>query len=271
MKRKTATKRDREARLRLLTSTARVLLTLVLVCLGIYGLYSARRSFGVGAHFELLDIQYAGAKHSDQDALTALIRETFPQSILAIDLDRVRTLVEAEPWVKTAIVRRKLPDKLVIHLTEREPVAVAAIDNELYVVDEEGVLLDSYGATYQSIDRPIIKGLSNVARENSQRENAERLRLYLDVIGDLASAEEDYTQGLSEVDVRDPERVAVFPVDEPVTVYLGNKNFLRNFETYLSQKEIYYKLKQEHGPIEYIDVSYENKVIFHTPDEVITG
>jgi cell division protein FtsQ len=237
----------------------------------VYGLYYARQSFGVGAHFELANVQYLEAKHSDVNALTKLIQETCPQGILAIDLERVRALVEGEAWVKSAIVRRKLPDKLVVHLTEREPAAVAAIDNELYVVDDEGVVLDSYGPQYQSIDRPIVKGLSNVARENSQRQNAERIRLYLDVIGDLDSAEKDYTKAISEIDVRDPERVAVFPADEPVTVYLGKGNFLRNFETYLSQKEIYYRLKEEHGLVEYIDVSFENKVIFHTPDKPISG
>jgi cell division protein FtsQ len=270
LKRKKATKRDRQARLRLLTGAARVILTLALVGIGIYGLYYARQSFRVGAQFELVDIEYWGGKHSDQNALTKLIQDTCPQGILAIDLERVRTLVEGESWVKSAIVRRKLPDKLVIHLTERKPVAVAAIDNELYVVDDEGVVLDGYGPDYQSIDRPIVKGLSNVARENSQAQNAERIQLYLTVIRDLASTEKDYTKALSEIDVSNPERVAVLPADEPVTVYLGSDHFLRNFETYLSQKEIYYRLKEEHGLIEYIDVSYENKVIFHTPDESIS-
>jgi hypothetical protein len=93
----------------------------------------------------------------------------------------------------------------------------------------------------------------------------------LDVVTALDSAEKGYTEALSEIDVRDPERVAVYPADEPVTVYLGSDNFLRNFETYLAQKEIYHKLKEEHGLIEYIDVSYENKVIFHTPNRKITG
>ena len=271
LKRTRASKRDRQASLRLLSGAARVILTLALVCAGLYGLYYARQSFGVGAHFELVDVQYIGAKHSNQKALTELIRETLPQGILAIDLERVRTLVESEPWIKSAIVRRKLPDKLLIHLTEREPVAVAAIDNELYVVDDEGIVLDGYGPAYESIDRPIVKGLSNVARENSQSQNAERIGIYLNVIEELDSTNQKYTKGLSEIDVRDPERVAVLPADEPVTVYLGGNRFLQSFETYLSQIEIYYKLKEEHGLIEYIDVSYENKVIFHTPDHNISG
>ncbi|MGW8179894.1 MAG: cell division protein FtsQ/DivIB [bacterium] len=175
MKRQKATKRDRQARLRLLSGAARVILTLVLVCLGVYGLYYARQSFGVGAHFELVDIQYLGGHHSNEEALTNRIREKSPHGILAIDLERVRTLVEADSWIKKAIIRRKLPDQLVIHLTEREPIAVAAIDNGLYVVDDEGVVLDLFGPDYQSIDRPIVKGLSNVALEHSQLANADRI------------------------------------------------------------------------------------------------
>lgn len=270
MKRKKGTNRDREARLRLLSGAARVILTMAFVGIGIYGLYYARQSFGVGAHFELLDVEYEGAIHSDQKAMTELIRETCPQGILAIDLERVRILVEGEAWVKSAIVRRKLPDKLFIHLTEREPVAVAAIDSELYVVDEEGIVLDRYGPVYRSIDRPIVKGLTNVAREDSQGQNAERIRIYLDLVDDLDSTDKRYSKGLSEVDVGNPERVAVFPADEPVRVYLGRGRYKESFETYLSQKEIYYKLKEKHGLIEYIDVSYENKVIFHTPDDNVS-
>jgi len=237
----------------------------------VYGVYYARQSFGFGEQFELAEIRYLGMKHCDQTALTDLIRETCPQAVLSIDLERVRTLVETETWVKSAIVRRKLPDKLIIHVREREPAAVAAIDSELYVVDGEGVVLDSYGPGHESIDRPIVKGLSNVARENSQRENAMRIQLYLDVIRDLDSTDRNYTGNLSEIDVRDPDKVAVFPADEPVTVYLGKDRFREHFENYLSQKEIYYRLKEEHGLIEYIDVSYENKVIFHTPDKAVSG
>jgi cell division septal protein FtsQ len=225
----------------------------------------------VGAHFELVHIQYEGAKHTNTNTLTVLIQETCPQGLLSIDLESVRMLVESESWVKSAIVRRKLPDTLVIHLSERKPLAVAAIDNELFIVDAAGVVLDNYGPAYQAIDGPIVKGLSNVARENSQYQNSQRMQLYLDVVDDLDSGEENYTKMLSEVNVRDPEKVAVFPADEPVTVYLGSQDFLKNFETYLSQKEIYYRLKEEHGLVEYIDVSYENKVIFHTPNKRISG
>jgi cell division protein FtsQ len=224
----------------------------------------------VGAHFELVHVEYEGAIHSDQKAMTELIRETCPQGILAIDLERVRLLVEGEAWVKSAIVRRKLPDKLFIHLTEREPVAVAAIDSELYVVDEEGIVLDRYGPAYKTIDRPIVKGLTNVAREDSQDQNGERMRTYLDLINELDSTNKGYSKGLSEVDVSDLERIAVFPADEPVKVYLGRGRYLESFETYLSQKEIYYRLKEKNGLVEYIDVSYENKVIFHSPNDNVS-
>ena len=268
---KKSTKRNRRTRLRLLSGAARVILSLVFVCFGLLGLYYASHSFGFDAQFELVEIQYLGMKHCDQTALTELIKENCKQGVFSIDLDRVRTLVETETWVKSAVVRRKMPDKLVIHVKEREPAAVAAIDSQLYVVDDEGVVLDSYGPDHQSIDRPIVKGLSNVARENSQRENARRIQLYLEVITDLDSTDRNYTGELSEIDVRDPEKVAVFPADEPITVYLGKNRFRQHFENYLSQKEIYYRLKEEHGLIEYIDVSYENKVIFHTPDKAVSG
>ena len=250
---------------------ANVALTLGLVALGVYGAYYAQQFLQAESHFELSRIEYKGAKHCDREELTVLIEEHCPRQLLSVDLSEVRALVEGDPWVRSAVVRRKLPDRLIIHLTEREPAAVAAIDNQLHVVDDEGVVLDTYSSEYGVLNRPIVKGLSSVARENSEQENAKRIRLYLDVVRDLDSTDQDYTEALSEIDVKNPEKVAVYPSDIPVIVYLGRDQFRKRFETYLSQKPFYFQLKEENRIIEYIDVSYEDKVIFHTPDENVTG
>lgn len=268
---KRASRRDRETIARLITGTARVFLSLGFLCLAVCAVYYTRQALDAGKYFKLDKLEYRGVNHLDQASVTKLIRQASPEDLLAVDLERVRRIIEAEAWVKHAIVRRKLPGRLIIHISERRPAAIAAIDNALYVVDEEGVVLDSFGSDYQSIDRPIVKGLSSIARENAKQENKRRIQVYLNVIQDLGSGEKDYTRAIAEIDVGNPEKVVVFPADEPVPIYLGRDRFRKRYEAFLSQKEVYYRLKQIHGRIEYIDVSYENKVIFHTPKRVVTG
>lgn len=251
----------RKTIVRVTLTALRVLLLAAALFLSGYSLYHAQSS----PYFDLTEIHYQGILHTDRETLDGLIRNAFPRNILLLELDRVRSLVESESWVKTARIRRKLPGQLFIYITEREPAAVATIDNELYLVDAEGVVLDRYGPRYEAIDKPIVKGLKNVARENAREDNRARMAVYLRVLADLNSPPKDYSQSVSEINVEDPERVAVIPAEDPVPVYLGNQKFLRRYQIFLSKKDLYRQLKEEYGVIESVDVSYEKKIIFHTP------
>lgn len=236
-----------------------------------YLVYYAHHSPNAESYFRLEQIQYRGATHLDEDAVSALIRQTFPANVLNIDLDRVRSLVEGEQWVRQATVRRKLPGRLVVYVDERVPEAAAVLDDRLVVVDRDGIVLDDFGSDYQNLDRPIVKGLRNVARENSEHENRLRMQAYLKTIRDLESGRKNYIESISEIDVDNPKRVAVIPTDEPVSIYLGESRFLERYERFLDQKSLYYRLKKKYGLIEYVDVTYDDKIIFHTPETAISG
>lgn len=266
------TSKRRRQRLVMITSIlARILLVVGILVVCTVGYYQARNAEKKDSYFALKVIDYSGADRFNTEAFNTLLESSIPRNLLAVDLERVRSLVESEVWVKGAMVRRKLPDRLLIPIEERTPAAVAAIDGGLYVVDEQGIVLDSYGPSYKSLDQPIVKGLNSVERENAREENAERLGLYLAVIRDLSSEELDYTQSISEVDVGNPDRVAVIPSEEPVAIYLGQQGFRKRYETFLSQKRLYYQLKEKYGLIEYVDVTYDDKIIFHTPNESVSG
>jgi cell division protein FtsQ len=240
---------------------ARIVFLGLIVLVGAYSLSYSRHPPEVAMRFQLEQIHYQGLVHLDRRALDALIYQSVSENLMSLDLDRIRDLVESESWVREATVRRKLPNQLVIHIRERQAVALAAIDNELYIVDEGGVILDRPGPSHQSIDRPIVRGLMNAARENAQEENILRMQIYLRVVKELGS----HNRSISEVDVEIPEQVAVIPADDPIPIHLGDGDFLMRYETFISQKELYDRLKEEYGMIESVDVTYEHKIIFHTP------
>jgi len=240
---------------------ARIVFLGLIVLVGAYSLAYSRHPPEVAMRFQLEQIHYQGLVHLDRRALDALIYQSVSENLMSVDLDRIRDLVESESWVREATVRRKLPNQLVIHIRERQAVALAAIENELYVVDEGGVILDRPDPSHPSIDRPIVRGLMNAARENAQEENILRMQVYLRVVEELAS----HNRSISEVDVETPEQVAVIPVDDPIPIHLGDDDFLMRYETFMSQKDLYDRLKEEYGMIESVDVTYDNKIIFHTP------
>lgn len=268
---KKTTKRYWRNLLQVLFLTGRICILAGLLSSFAYLIYYAHNTSNAESYFRLEQIQYQGVTYLDQEAVTSLIRQTFPVNVLNIDLERVRSLVEGEKWVRQAVVRRKLPGRLIIYIDERVPEAVAVLDERLVVVDREGIVLDDFGRDYQDLDRPIVKGLRNVARENSGQENRLRMQAYLEVIRDLASSKKDHVASISEIDVDNPKRVAVIPIDEPVSIYLGENHFLERYERFLEQKSLYYRLKEKYGLIEYVDVTYDDKIIFHTPETAISG
>lgn len=265
------TKRERRRLISWFGLAAKILIVPAVGALGVVAFHYGRSSLDLGSDFRLAVIEYEGARNFNTEAFNTLLLRTFGRDLLSLDPNRVRALVESETWVRHALVRRKLPDSLRIHLTERVPLAVAAIDNDLFVVDDQGVILDVYGPRHKHLDGPIVKGLGNPARENAAADNAHRIRVYLRLIEDLGTPPRDHTKTVSEVDVTDPSRVAVVPSDEPVAVYLGAEGFRQRYETFLSQKDLYLRLKQKYGLIEYVDVTYDNKIIFHTANRVVSG
>jgi cell division protein FtsQ len=94
------------------------------------------------AGFELNDVSLTGVRYADRDAVRAAAVEGKTGAILALDLDAVRSRVEAMPWVEHATVARRLPDKLLISVTERQPAALWQYRGKLHLIDPTGHLLE---------------------------------------------------------------------------------------------------------------------------------
>ncbi len=233
--------------------------------LAVYGILLLGASLVDSKHFQLRHIRYQGVDRLDREALHQLITKMVPSNPIFIELDHVRQLVEAENWVRSATVRRQLPDTLWIIVSEREPVAVAAIDDELRIVDAEGRLLDAFGPQYSGLDRPIVKGLKNLALENAQEDNRLRMGVYLEIVAEMEAAGPELVSQLSEIDVSDVQRVAVIPTRKAIPVVLGHERYAQRFQTFLSQLPLLDRLQKQHGAIESVDVSFENRIIVQTP------
>lgn len=62
-------------------------------------------------------------------------------SVLALRLPQLAARIEALPWVRSAVVRFDSPDRLVVEVKEREPLAVVVAE-KAYLIDAEGLLFD---------------------------------------------------------------------------------------------------------------------------------
>src|SRR4051812_14433288 len=88
-------------------------------------------------------------------------RQPAEQSVLDLDLERLGDVFRLDPWVaKVSRVERAHPNRVVVHLVYRQPVACVSLreDSRVIILDAEGVVLSQ-----KEIDPHVRKALIQVS------------------------------------------------------------------------------------------------------------
>lgn len=81
-------------------------------------------------------------------------------NILSVNLAVVRKRLVAEPWIKSADIRRELPSRLIIRIDEHKPLAVLDV-GRCFLIDTAGEIFKEADPSEMS-DIPIIAGIDYV-------------------------------------------------------------------------------------------------------------
>jgi cell division protein FtsQ len=111
------------------------------VALGLFALTLALYLFLQSPFFRLEDIEVSGSQHFSETEIMAVGGLRHGQNLFDIDLRDLTARLMAEPVVKDALVRRRLPSGLAVVLTERQPVATVVADGVLWSLDDEARVL----------------------------------------------------------------------------------------------------------------------------------
>lgn len=93
---------------------------------------------------KLVQIRTKGA-YIDRVRLQHVVGRGLNRSFFALDVETIRAAVLRLPWVETVAVRRVWPDRLVITLTQHQPLAIW---NENQLVSQQGVVFSPRRDTY---------------------------------------------------------------------------------------------------------------------------
>lgn len=198
-------------------------------------------------------IRVEGNEHLPRGEVLALLAGLRGEHILAADLEPWRRRVLGSPWVASASLRRVLPSTVEVAVSEREPMGIARLAGELYLVDETGTVIDAYGTQYARFDLPLIDGLS---RTPSGEADPVRAQLAGRLLADVA-ARTDLASRISQIDVSDPRDAVVLLDEDPALVHLGDQAFRRRLELYLDLAEA---LRARVPAIDYVDMRFGDRV-----------
>jgi cell division protein FtsQ len=176
-------------------------------------------------------------------------------NVFHLSLDVPRRGVETLPWVRTASVTRILPHGLLVHITERTPVAYANVGGRVSLVDGDGMLLDK--PENGVFDFPVVYGLENVAGLDERRA---RLALYVDFMRQLGTEAPQAGWMISEVYLADAEDLKTLLIkgQQTVQVHFGQKDFLPRFRNFLT---LLPEIQKSSDKVDSVDLRYRNQVI----------
>ncbi len=84
------------------------------------------------------------------------------ETFFSLDVDRIKANVEAYPLIREAAVSKVFPNKLVIGLKKRIPIAISVVETEdksiPVVLDENGVVFE-IGRSVSAYNLPVISGM----------------------------------------------------------------------------------------------------------------
>src|SRR5271169_4808954 len=205
------------------------------------------------------NIEVTGTLNVTKAQIMEVMGADIGRNIFFIPLAQQKTQLEQIPWVESASVMRFVPNRLMVVIQERTPVAFARVGPRMALIDAGGTLMELSPKHKYSF--PVILGM-NPGEPLSTR--APRMKTYAEMVRDLDAGGARYSQDLSEVDLSDLEDVKV-RVNDPagdVLVHLGSSDYLRRYKIYVTHAQGW---RQQFQKLESVDLRYDNQIIVN-PD-----
>ena len=111
--------------------------------------------------FALRTVHFSGLVHAREPDLFHRSGLRIGENLLLADLSRAARAIQADPWVASARLERRLPGEGVASIAEHRPAALVELGG-LYVLDDEGRLFKRAVAD-DGLDLPILTGISRQA------------------------------------------------------------------------------------------------------------
>ncbi len=180
-----------------------------------------------GVDGDTADIQIAGATHASRTQIERVFAIDLARSIYLLPLSERREALRQVDWVKDASIARLWPNRVVVSVQERKPVAFVTLGPARFaLIDEDGIILP------RAPDRfalPVLAGVTTAQTPAERRDRVHRMIRLTRELGEEA-------RNISEVDVTDRDNLKVTaPRDgHIVTLLLGDRDFATRYQNFLN-------------------------------------
>lgn len=204
-------------------------------------------------------IEFVGNVHATRDQMLNVFGEDVERNIFYVPLAERRAELEQIPWVAHATVMRLLPNHLRVSIVERTPVAFVRSGSRIGLVDANGVLLGmppgAKGDAHYSF--PVVTG---IVASDPISTRAARMKMFAQFTSDLESAGNKGLDGISEIDLSNPEDVkALISTDgADILVHFGEDHFSERYQKF---EEHLPEWRTEYPKLASVDMRYDTQAV----------
>jgi cell division protein FtsQ len=212
--------------------------------------------------FQITAIKIEGNRMTSKEQIAALSRVDIHSNLLAINTSEVKALLESHPWIAGADVIRDWPNRLVITVMEKKPVALLSRDSGLFYLDNKGMIIAAAGPS-QELDFPVITGLEDFPfKPADDKQVPESLKQIMDLLK-LAGRNNTILpeQNISQVHVSKNGELVLYLLERAFPIYLGREGEMSTkYYRLVKVLRDLYKSK-EFSEVSYIKFNYQEDTI----------
>ncbi len=225
-------------------------------------------------------VQVTGNQYVPRGRVLEIFAADRNRSVLRIPLNERRRQLETIPWVEQATVRRALPNRIEVEITERTPIAFLREGSDLALVDVHGVILDR--PLKGNFHFPVITGMG---ADMPIEDREQRMQMFAGFSQQVESARGGAMDQVSEVDLTEAKdlRATISGLqvastsggaaandgwgntDAPIVVHFGDSDFQGKYLTVLNDIG---QWRAAAGRVESVDLRFNGEAVVN-PDRAI--
>ena len=183
--------------------------------------------------FNITDIEVLNNNRVSSETVISLSGINTNENIFRFIATKVSNNIKQNAYIEDVKIRRVLPNKVQIEVTEREPRFSIPVLGEFAYMSTQGYILE---ITQNELNLPIIYGLQtaeeNITAGNRiSKEDLESLEMILrimNVMGDSGLSEK-----VTSIDISDKNDYSIYMQEERKTIHLGDGSNLSNKMLYV--------------------------------------
>jgi cell division protein FtsQ len=172
-------------------------------------------------------LRISGVSHASMRAVEGVFNEDVGRSLYLVPMEERLESVRNVAWVRDASIARVWPNRLVVHVEERTPVAFVTLPSGKFgLMDADGVILPPAKDHFML---PVITGLKANSTQEQRKDAVDHM---LRLSNDLGETMKE----VSEVDVSSPGNISISRAYEgrSLKLMLGDRNYRTRYQHFLN-------------------------------------